>query len=100
VLAPHLLSVGSWQTPLVPDLTHRSPLEQSRDSRHAWWHRAKAHMSGELQSVLIEQAWSSAAALELLQLEIPAANANATATKPAAKASLLQKLGDKETSRK
>jgi hypothetical protein len=68
-VALQVLSVVSWQTPVLPDDTHRSSAGQSRDSVQALWHRPNAHAKGELQSLLIEQAWASAAAFELPQLE-------------------------------
>jgi uncharacterized protein YtpQ (UPF0354 family) len=82
VVALHELSSGSSQT--VPALlcTQRSPAAQSRDSLHAEWHRPKAQMRGESQSLLIEQPWSRPARpeLELLQLGIAAAR-DAAATR-------------------
>jgi hypothetical protein len=59
--------------PVVPDLTHRSPVGQSRDWVQALWHLANAQMSGELQSVLIEHVLARPTAEELLQLEAAAA---------------------------
>jgi hypothetical protein len=56
----------------VPLDTHRSPGEQSRDSLQAAWHLVNAHTSGELQSLLIEQALDRLAPEELLQLKTAA----------------------------
>jgi len=78
----HVLSVESWQTPVAPDSTHRSPVAQSRDSWQALWHLVNAQMSGELQSLLIEQVLASPTPEELLQLEPAAAKADARASHP------------------
>ncbi len=67
------LSCGSSHTPVVPEMTQRSPVGQSRVAVHSLWHRPKAQMRGELQSLLIEQ--SAAIAADLVQL-----TASATAT--------------------
>jgi len=80
-LAPaHVLSVESWQTPVAPDSTHRSPVAQSRDSWQALWHLVNAQMSGELQSLLIEHVLASPTPEELLQLEPATAKADAKAS--------------------
>jgi hypothetical protein len=102
-LAPaHVLSVDSWQTPVVPDSTHRSPVEQSRDSWHALWHLVNAQMSGELQSLLIEHVLASPTPEELLQLEPATAKADAKATHapiPSARRNRIVKRTSSRTSR-
>jgi hypothetical protein len=57
---PQVASIESWHTALAPSGTHRSPGGQSRVSVHWVWHRVNAQISGELQSLLIEQLCTSA----------------------------------------
>jgi hypothetical protein len=63
----HVLSTGSWQEPVLPETTQRSPRGvQSLETAHALWQRPNAQMSGELQSLLMEQLLASPAAPDLL----------------------------------
>ncbi len=48
-------SVGSSQTPFVPETTQMLPGGQSDDSMHALWQWPNAQMSGLSQSLLMEQ---------------------------------------------
>jgi hypothetical protein len=69
----------------MPSVTHRSPAGQSRaESLQAVWHLLKAHMSGELQSLFIEQVAANPDGPELLQLAVTTVTSTAApAAQPA-----------------
>jgi hypothetical protein len=98
----HVVSSGSSQTEPALLCTQRSPALQSRDSLHALWHRPNAQISGESQSLLIEQGWSSCSRpasplLELLQLGADAARKHAE-TRPRTTPTILFPSGILDTS--
>src|ERR1019366_7037800 len=74
----HVSSCGSSQTPVVPDTMQRSAglvTGQSLETSHALWHLPNAQMSGESQSLLIEQLPESSTPDELQLADVAAITA-------------------------